>query len=279
MTNLKTARGVVGFAGVALAFAAVGGMVSGCTSTPPPSDTLTSEQQQAIQDAQNGTLKPSEIDVLKQISSYSRSLLYPVNQVTDANFDQEVLKSDKPVVVEFYATRCGHCKAAEHVMNDAAKHKSAVVKIVKLDVVASPQQSDKYYINGTPTLIMFRKGDVIGRMIGVGSEDALNDWIANTLAQPAGYRMDLAPRKLTDSEQQRLRSVFEEAVKKNPDADKPYTIDGTTTTLRKSVEDGLKDGSIAKQVEEIMAGNEISLDQAISGIQKNGLHIPPGAKM
>ena len=78
--------------------------------------------------------------------------------VTDASFYKDVLESDVPVVVDFWATWCGPCRAIAPMLQDAAKEYGGQIKILKMDVDKNPQTCSQFAIRNIPTLILFRDG-------------------------------------------------------------------------------------------------------------------------
>jgi thioredoxin 1 len=87
--------------------------------------------------------------------------------ISDAEFEEKVLKSDKPVLVDFYADWCGPCKLAAPILDELSTSQSDVT-ILKMNVDENPATSPKYGIMSIPTVIVFKKGAEFDRMIGFG---------------------------------------------------------------------------------------------------------------
>ena len=87
--------------------------------------------------------------------------------VTTDKFDEEVLKSDVPVVVDFWAVWCGPCKALGPTIDQIAQEYAGKVKVYKLDVQTEPAVASKYGVSSIPTLLMFKDGDVADRIVGL----------------------------------------------------------------------------------------------------------------
>ncbi len=81
--------------------------------------------------------------------------------VTDANFDKEVLKADKPVLVDFWAVWCGPCQMQGPIVEEVAKAMTGKAKIGKFNVDENPQVAQKYGIMSIPTLMIFKSGTVV----------------------------------------------------------------------------------------------------------------------
>ena len=93
--------------------------------------------------------------------------------VTDASFDAEVLKSAKPVLVDFFATWCGPCKMLGATIEKAAPKLEGKAKVVKVDVEMAPDTASKYGIMSVPSIFVFKNGNVVEKKVGAMSEDAL----------------------------------------------------------------------------------------------------------
>lgn len=102
--------------------------------------------------------------------------------VSDTTFDDIVLKSDKPVVVDFFAEWCGPCKAMAPALTELADDLKDSVTVVKLDVDKSPATAEKYNIRAMPTLLIFRGGEVAAQHTGaITQKTALANWINGSL--------------------------------------------------------------------------------------------------
>lgn len=86
--------------------------------------------------------------------------------VNDLNFDDEVLKSGVPVLVDFTATWCGPCRAIAPLVDQLAGEYVGRVKVTKLDIDESPATAQQFRIRGVPTLLMIKDGKVIGQQVG-----------------------------------------------------------------------------------------------------------------
>src|SRR5579884_919342 len=86
--------------------------------------------------------------------------------VTEQTFDPEVLKSPTPVLVDFWATWCAPCKMIAPVLEEIAREKDGTLKIVKLDVDENPETAQKYGVMSIPTLLVFKGGREVNRLIG-----------------------------------------------------------------------------------------------------------------
>ena len=98
-------------------------------------------------------------------------------KVTSANFEQEVLESNVPVLVDFYADWCMPCKMFGPVLESAAEDYEDKLKIVKLNIDESPELAQKYFVMSIPTLKLIKDKELIGNFVGAMSSEELEDWL------------------------------------------------------------------------------------------------------
>ena len=97
--------------------------------------------------------------------------------ITDATFDEVVLKSDKPVVVDFWATWCGPCRMVGPVIDEVATEYEGKAVVGKVDVDANQEFAAKYGVRNIPTVLVFQNGEVVGRQVGVAPKKSYTDAI------------------------------------------------------------------------------------------------------
>ena len=95
-----------------------------------------------------------------------RDFIVKVQQITDTNFDKEVLKSKKLVLVDFWAAWCGPCKMVAPVIDEIADEYKDAVKVVKVNTDENPSTAASYGIRSIPTLLIFNEGHIIDTIIG-----------------------------------------------------------------------------------------------------------------
>lgn len=101
--------------------------------------------------------------------------------VSDSSFDQDVIKAEGPVLVDFWAEWCGPCKMIAPVLEELADEYGDKLKVCKMDVDANPETAPKYGIRGIPTLILFNNGEMAGTKVGALSKSQLSEFIDSAI--------------------------------------------------------------------------------------------------
>jgi thioredoxin 1 len=94
-------------------------------------------------------------------------------EVTDSSFDQDVLKSEQPVLVDFWAAWCQPCRAIAPIVDELAQHYQGKVKIGKMDVDRNNATPMRYKVTGIPTLLVFKGGQVVEQLVGYRPKEAI----------------------------------------------------------------------------------------------------------
>jgi thioredoxin 1 len=104
------------------------------------------------------------------------------SDVSDDTFEEEVLKSSTPVVVDFWAEWCGPCKQISPALEEIATELNGKVKIAKINIDENPSTPGKYGIRAIPTLILFKDGEVASTQTGAHPKGKLMDWINESIS-------------------------------------------------------------------------------------------------
>ncbi len=96
-------------------------------------------------------------------------------EITDSNFNEEVLNADLPVLVDFWAEWCGPCKMVSPIVEELSEEYTGKIKVTKLDVDSNPQTAASFGIRGIPTLLMFKDGAAVDQIVGAVPKTTLKE--------------------------------------------------------------------------------------------------------
>jgi len=102
-------------------------------------------------------------------------------QTSDSNFENDVIGSDLPALVDFWAEWCGPCKQIGPILEEISDEKRDVIKIYKINIDNNPEIPQKYGVRGIPTLMFFNDGKLVDTKVGSLSKSSLNEWIESNL--------------------------------------------------------------------------------------------------
>lgn len=102
-------------------------------------------------------------------------------ELSDAEFETEVVNSDKPVLIDFWAPWCGPCRMVSPLVEEIAEEFSGQVKVAKLNVDDNPQTTMKFGIRSIPTIILFKDGEVLDQIIGAVPKSELENLVNKAL--------------------------------------------------------------------------------------------------
>ncbi len=102
-------------------------------------------------------------------------------EITDATFEETVLKSDKPVIVDFWAAWCGPCRMVGPIIEQLSHEYEGKAVVGKVDVDAHQEYAAKYGVRNIPTVLVFQNGEVVGRQVGVAPKSVYTDAIESLL--------------------------------------------------------------------------------------------------
>jgi len=101
--------------------------------------------------------------------------------ITDSTFDQEVINSEIPVLLDYWAEWCGPCKMIAPILNDIADEYSGKIKVAKLNIDENPGTPAKFGVRGIPTLMIFKSGSIEATKVGAMSKSQLSAFIDSTI--------------------------------------------------------------------------------------------------
>ena len=106
-------------------------------------------------------------------------------KVTDQSFEQDVLKADKPVLVDFWAEWCGPCKQIAPALDQISEELADVVTIAKVDIEENPGVPSRYGVRGIPTMMLFRGGQMASMKVGAMPKQKILEWLHEAGVQVA----------------------------------------------------------------------------------------------
>jgi thioredoxin 1 len=104
-----------------------------------------------------------------------------ITNVTDSNFEMEVINSDTPVLLDYWAEWCGPCKMIAPILEDIASEYNGKIKVAKINIDDNPATPAKYGVRGIPTLMIFKSGSIEATKVGALSKSQLSAFIDSTI--------------------------------------------------------------------------------------------------
>ena len=106
----------------------------------------------------------------------------PTDKSDDKNFEIDVLNSEKPVLVDFWAEWCGPCKTIGPALEEISEEMKDKIKVVKINIDDNPTTPQNFNVRGIPTLLIFNNGKVIAEKVGALPKSMLSEWIKETIS-------------------------------------------------------------------------------------------------
>jgi len=138
---------------------------------------LESEENLSYPKAKNSPVETGEQENPRKIEGKGVFSVSNITELNEENFQQEVLNSTTPVLVDFWAPWCGPCQRIAPVVEELAAENAGRLKVGKVNVDQSPQLAAEYGVNGIPTLMVFKNGEVIRSLIGLQPKARLQEAI------------------------------------------------------------------------------------------------------
>jgi thioredoxin 1 len=104
-----------------------------------------------------------------------------IMQTTDSSFEADVLQSETPVVVDFWAEWCGPCKSIAPYLEELAKDKGEATRVAKVNIDENPLTPTKYGVRGIPTLMLFKNGELAATKVGAVPKTKLYEWVDESI--------------------------------------------------------------------------------------------------
>ena len=104
-----------------------------------------------------------------------------VDHVSDAEFEEKVLKSDLPVLVDFWAEWCAPCKMIAPALEEISSDMDGKLKVVKLNIDENPSTPAQYGVRGIPTLMLVKNGEVVSQQVGAAPKNTIVNWVEDAL--------------------------------------------------------------------------------------------------
>ena len=102
--------------------------------------------------------------------------------VTDDSFEQDVIRSEVPVLVDYWAEWCGPCKMIAPILEEVVDDYAGKLKIAKLNIDENPAAPDRYGVRGIPTLMLFNEGQVAAVLVGARPKSQIKEWVESTIS-------------------------------------------------------------------------------------------------
>ena len=102
--------------------------------------------------------------------------------ITDESFDNDVIKSSKPTIVDFWAEWCGPCLQIGPALEEISDEMKDDVRITKINIDENPNTPQKYGVRGIPTLLLFKNGEVVAEKVGALPKNQLSEWITENIS-------------------------------------------------------------------------------------------------